>query len=113
MALSALALLLIASPGVFGWYKRNLAERRNYGRWIEYSITSSLMIVLITMICGITDIAAMIAIFGVNASMILFGAAHGEVREARQAQTGCRSSSAASRASSPGSRSWSTCGARA
>lgn len=74
MALSALALLLIASPGIFGWYKRNLAERRNYGRWIEYSITSSLMIVLITMICGITDIAAMIAIFGVNASMILFGA---------------------------------------
>jgi hypothetical protein len=73
MALSALALLIIASPGVFGWYKRNLAQRRNYGRWIEYAVTSSLMIVLITMICGITDIAAMIAIFGVNASMILFG----------------------------------------
>ena len=74
MALSALALLLTASPGIFGWYKRNLAEQRNYGRWIEYSITSSLMIVLITMICGITDIAAMIAIFGANASMIFFGA---------------------------------------
>lgn len=74
MALSALALLLIASPGVFSWYKRNLAQRRNYGRWIEYSVTSSLMIVLITMICGITDIAAMITIFGVNACMILFGA---------------------------------------
>jgi hypothetical protein len=73
MALSALALLLIASPGIFGWYKRHLAEQHNYGRWIEYSITSSLMILLITMICGITDIAAMIAIFGVNASMILFG----------------------------------------
>jgi hypothetical protein len=73
MALSALALLLIASPGIFGWYKRNLAQQRNYGRWIEYSVTSSLMIVLITMICGITDLAAMIAIFGVNTSMILFG----------------------------------------
>ncbi len=73
MALSALALLLIASPGMFGWYKRSLAKQRNYWRWIEYSITSSLMIVLITMICGVTEIAAMIAIFGVNASMILFG----------------------------------------
>jgi hypothetical protein len=73
MAISALALLTIASPGVFGWYKRNLAKNRNYGRWIEYSITSSLMIVLIAMVCGITDIAAMLAIFGVNASMILFG----------------------------------------
>lgn len=73
MAISAVSLLLIASPGIFGWYKRNLLENRNYGRWIEYSITSSLMIMLITMICGITDIAAMLAIFGVNASMIFFG----------------------------------------
>lgn len=73
MAISAAALLIIASPGVFGWYKRNLLRERNYGRWMEYSISSSLMIVLITMICGISDIAAMIAIFGVNACMILFG----------------------------------------
>jgi hypothetical protein len=73
LALSALALLLIASPGIFGWYRRNLLQNRNYGRWIEYSVTSSLMILLITMICGISDLAAMIAIFGANASMILFG----------------------------------------
>jgi hypothetical protein len=32
------------------------------------------MIVLISQICGISDIAALLAIFGVNASMILFGA---------------------------------------
>jgi hypothetical protein len=31
------------------------------------------MIVLIVMITGVTDIAALITIFGVNASMILFG----------------------------------------
>jgi hypothetical protein len=73
MAISAAALLIIASPGVFGWYKRNLLQQRNYGRWIEYAVSSSIMIVLITMITGVTDIAAMIAIFGVNACMILFG----------------------------------------
>lgn len=73
MAISALALLTIASPGVFGWYKRNLLADRNYGRWIEYFFSSSLMIVLIVMITGVSDIAALIAIFGVNASMILFG----------------------------------------
>lgn len=73
MAISAAALLIIASPGVFGWYKRNLQRERNYGRWVEYSISSSIMIVLITMITGVTDIGAMIAIFGVNACMILFG----------------------------------------
>jgi hypothetical protein len=73
VAISALALFTIASPGVFGWYKRNLLQDRNYGRWIEYFFSSSLMIVLISMITGVSDIAALIAIFGVNASMILFG----------------------------------------
>ena len=74
LAISALALLIIASPPVFGWYKRNLLESRNYGRWIEYFFSSSIMIVLISQICGISDIAALLAIFGINASMILFGA---------------------------------------
>jgi len=61
------------SPG-FPWYKRNLLQNRNYGRWIEYFFSSSIMIVLISQITGISDIAALMAIFGVNASMILFGA---------------------------------------
>ena len=74
LAISALALLLIASPWVFPWYKRNLLLSRNYGRWIEYFFSSSIMIVLIFQICGISDIAALGAIFGINASMILFGA---------------------------------------
>jgi hypothetical protein len=74
MAISACALLLIASPWVFPWYKRNLLESRNYGRWIEYFFSASIMIVLISQICGISDIAALLAIFGINASMILFGA---------------------------------------
>ncbi|MFZ8997847.1 MAG: heliorhodopsin HeR, partial [Ilumatobacteraceae bacterium] len=46
---------------------------RNYFRWGEYSVSSSGMIVLIAQICGISDAAALLAIFGVNASMILFG----------------------------------------
>ncbi|MFC1958011.1 heliorhodopsin HeR [Chloroflexota bacterium] len=74
LAISAAALLIIASHMVFPWYKRNLLESRNYGRWIEYFFSSSIMIVLISQICGISDIAALLAIFGINASMILFGA---------------------------------------
>jgi hypothetical protein len=61
LAISAGALLIIASPPVFSWYKRNLLQNRNYGRWIEY-------------FTGISDIAALLAIFGINACMILFGA---------------------------------------
>jgi Heliorhodopsin len=103
LAISAAALLIIASPGVFGWYKRNLLANRNYGRWIEYSVSSSLMIVLIAMLVGISDIAALIAIFGVNAAMILFGALMEKYEH-----PGWRSGSAPSPASSPGSASPST-----
>ncbi len=74
LAISAVALLIIASPLVFPWYKRNLLQNRNYGRWIEYFFSSSIMIVLIAQITGISDIAALMAIFGINACMILFGA---------------------------------------
>jgi hypothetical protein len=73
MAISALALFIIASPWVFQWYKRNLLQTRNYGRWMEYFFSSSIMIVLISQICGISDIAALLSIFGINACMILFG----------------------------------------
>jgi hypothetical protein len=71
--LSAVAHLVIAAPGVFGWYRDNLGRNRNYARWVEYSLSASLMIVLIAMLTGISDVAALIALFGVNASMILFG----------------------------------------
>lgn len=71
--LSAAAHLLIATPGIYGWYLKNLAEKRNYARWIEYSFSSSVMVVLIAMLVGISDVAALLALAGVNASMILFG----------------------------------------
>jgi hypothetical protein len=72
-ALSALFHFLVASPWGFARYRRELANERNRFRWIEYSLSASLMIVLIAGITGITDVAALVALFGVNASMILFG----------------------------------------
>jgi hypothetical protein len=42
---------------------------------VEYSLSASLMIVLIAMLTGISGLAALIALFGVNAAMILFGLA--------------------------------------
>lgn len=73
LGLSAFFHFLVASPTFFTRYSAGLAANRNYFRWVEYSISSSVMIVLISQICGITDVAAIVAIFGVNASMILFG----------------------------------------
>jgi hypothetical protein len=71
--LSASAHWIAVSPGVFDWYRSNLERSRNYLRWIEYSLSASLMVVLIAMLTGVSDVAALIAIFGVNAAMILFG----------------------------------------
>jgi hypothetical protein len=71
--MSAVAHFLIASPGIYPWYRKNLNRQRNYARWIEYSFSSSVMVVLIALLTGIADIAALLAIAGVNASMILFG----------------------------------------
>lgn len=71
--LSAIAHFAIVTPGIYSWYRRNLESQRNYARWIEYSLSSSLMIVLIALLVGIADIAALAALAGVNASMILFG----------------------------------------
>lgn len=71
--LAAIDHLLMAAPGINAWYNRMLGEKRNDARWIEYSVSASLMIVLIAMITGVTDIGALLAIAGVNASMIFFG----------------------------------------
>lgn len=70
---SALCHLVIASP--WGWprYGRELANGLNRFRWVEYSLSSTLMILLIALLPGIQDLAALIALAGVNLAMILFG----------------------------------------
>lgn len=73
LGLSSLAHFIVASPQFFGRYSAGIAAQRNYFRWVEYAISSSVMIVLIAQVTGVADISALIAIFGVNASMILFG----------------------------------------
>lgn len=73
LALSSLFHVIVASPTFFGRYRDGLRQDRNYFRWVEYSLSSSLMIVLIAQLVGISDVAALLALFGVNASMILFG----------------------------------------
>ena len=71
-ALSALAHLTVAGPR---WtsYEREISSGRNPYRWLEYAASASIMIVLIAMLTGINDVAALIALVGVNASMIGFG----------------------------------------
>ncbi len=74
LLMSAFFHYLIVSPLFKQRYFNGLKNNHNYFRWTEYSISSSTMIVAIALLCGFSDFAALIAIFGVNASMILFGA---------------------------------------
>ncbi len=71
--MSALAHLLLVLPGINDWYTRNIKKGINPARWVEYSFSSSLMILIISMLVGIYDAAALIPIIFVNAAMILFG----------------------------------------
>lgn len=73
LALSAFFHFLVASPRVFPRYTAGLRLNRNIFRWVEYSLSSSIMIVVILQLNGITDVAALAGLFAVNASMILFG----------------------------------------
>ena len=57
-ALSAVSHILVATAG-HGLYGNELANGRNRVRWVEYSLSSSLMIVLIAGITGATDVDAL------------------------------------------------------
>jgi hypothetical protein len=54
-------------------YESYLARGQNPIRWIEYSFSSSVMIVVIAALAGVQEVGTLIAIFGANAAMILFG----------------------------------------
>jgi len=84
LALAAVDHLAVASPRARAWYERNVTSGINPARWWEYSISASVMVVLIAMLAGITDAAALIAIFGVNSAMILFGLAMERVNVGRE-----------------------------
>lgn len=54
-------------------YNTDLGNGINKLRWYEYALSSSVMIVLIAYLFGVRDIASLVLIFVVNASMNLFG----------------------------------------
>ncbi len=72
LLLSAVAHFSLATFG-YNSYKKNLIKGMNPIRFYEYALSSSLMIVLIGLLVGLNDIAAIILAFVVNASMNLFG----------------------------------------
>lgn len=72
LGLAALDHLLTATVSR-STYERDLKRGINRFRWVEYSLSATLMIILISFYSGITSINAVIAIIGANVAMILFG----------------------------------------
>jgi hypothetical protein len=70
--MSSVAHFMMAFPAR-RWYEAHLARGQNPIRWIEYSFSSSVMIVVIAALAGVQEIGTLIAIFGANAAMIMFG----------------------------------------
>lgn len=73
LLLAAIDHLLSAGP-LRSTYENQLRTGRNNLRWVEYSVSASLMLVLIAVFVGIWDFAALVGLFGMTATMIGFGA---------------------------------------
>lgn len=71
--ISALAHFLIILPKVNDFYNSRLLKNTNYFRWFEYSLSSSVMIVIIAMLFGVYDLGSLLLIIGCNATMNLLG----------------------------------------
>jgi hypothetical protein len=72
--LSALAHFIIAVPKKTNEvYVKDLENGMNRFRWYEYALSTSQMLVLIAALFGVNDLGALILIFGLNATMNLFG----------------------------------------
>lgn len=54
-------------------YEADLGAGINRFRWIEYSFSATVMVLLIGLYSGITGISAILGIIGANVAMILFG----------------------------------------
>jgi hypothetical protein len=72
LGLAALDHLLTATV-LRGTYEADLAHGINRFRWVEYSFSATIMVLLISMYSGITGISALVGIAGANVAMILFG----------------------------------------
>jgi hypothetical protein len=61
------------STVLYKWYVKNLGRHMNPARWYEYSLSASLMIVIIAMLVSISDIGTLLTLFTLTAVMNLMG----------------------------------------
>ncbi|MGU3436359.1 heliorhodopsin HeR [Actinomycetes bacterium M1A6_2h] len=72
LALAALDHLLTATV-LRTRYENDLRGGINRFRWVEYSVSATIMVILVSFYTGITGITDVVLIIGANVAMILFG----------------------------------------
>jgi apolipoprotein N-acyltransferase len=73
LLISTIDHLVVASPFANRWYVKNLKKHVNHARWYDYALSTSVIILVIALLSGVYDIAALIPLFCLNATMNLFG----------------------------------------
>lgn len=73
LLLSAIAHLFVSSPYYIRRYEQNIANGINPARWWEYSVSSSLMLVVLMTFGGLVEISNVVFIFTLNFIMNLMG----------------------------------------
>ena len=72
LAMAALDHVITATLGR-STYESDLKRGINRFRWVEYSFSATLMVILIGFYSGLTGITTVVAVAGANVGMILFG----------------------------------------
>eukprot|EP00887_Chlorella_sp_A99_P006951 scaffold2.g6951.t1 len=78
LLLSGLDHVIVVLPGINKVYNRRagarlLCQNKNPFRWAEYSISASLMSVMIAQLCGVTDVHLLFTLAALMATTMLFG----------------------------------------
>lgn len=64
---------LVTATVLRGRYESDLRRGLNRFRWVEYSVSATLMVVLIGFYSGMTSVNLVLVVAGANVAMILFG----------------------------------------
>lgn len=63
---------IIAVPCIYKYYALGIVGKHNYMRWLCYSISSPLFVILVAIMVGVEDAFTLLYIFGLSCSTIFF-----------------------------------------
>lgn len=62
LLIAGISHLIISLPKVFKIYSKNIEEKNNPFRWLEYGITAPIMVITLALLTGVFDLSTLILI---------------------------------------------------